>query len=203
MTKFIAGLIFSILFLTSCSLLELSDRYEVKELVIRFDRVIFIEGIIQNDIMQNLKTIQQWDDGVTPIYLMIKSPGGSVPAGMKFIKHLQKVDSPIITICNEGCYSMAAILMQVGDQRYMTTNAIQMHHKAWGYINDDIENIVKWATQSLQMELWLSKLVADRVGLSLENYRELMKDEYWIGARAAVHKNFADSIVQVKISEIE
>jgi hypothetical protein len=39
--------------------------------------------------------------------------------------------------------------------------------------------------------------------MNLAEYREMIKDEYWMGDRAAVYKNLADGIVKIKLMEPE
>ena len=88
-------------------------------------------------------------------------------------------------------------------KRYGVPNMSSMAHRASGgfrgtFNKGEIEK---------QLELWtgivqsMEKVNAKRMGLSLEKYQSLAKDEYWCHGYDCVKKNFVDSIQTVGCSK--
>jgi len=138
-----------------------------------------------------------------PIYLVMDSPGGSVMSGLKFIefaRHFKNVHT--ITIY---AASMAAYIVQaMPGKRYILGTGNMMFHRAsisgfggqivFGEFESRYKHIKKMVTQS-------EKTNADRIGISLEQYRKKVKDEWWLWGAEAVLRKTADEVPDVLCSQ--
>ena len=137
------------------------------------------------------------------IYLVLDSPGGSVHAGLNFVQLFATIPRNVSCIALRA-HSMAHHFLQAcPGKRYGVANMMSMAHRAAGsfrgtFNKGDVEK---------QLELWtgivqsMEKVNAKRMGLTLEKYQSLAKDDYWCHGYSCVKKNFVDSIETVGCSE--
>lgn len=137
------------------------------------------------------------------LYLVLDSPGGSVYDGLNFVQLFSTIPRNVECIAIRA-HSMAHHFLQAcPGKRYGTSNMMSMAHRAAGGFRGTFN---KGAVET-QLELWtgivqsMEKVNAKRMGLSLERYQELAKDEYWCHGYSCVKKNFVDDIVKVSCSE--
>lgn len=136
-----------------------------------------------------------------PLYLVLDTPGGSVIAGNIFIDSLKALPNPIHTITIFAA-SMGYNTAQALGNRYIIPHGILMSHRATlgglsGEIGGELEvryNFYKNITSTLD------KIAAERVGMSEEEYNNLVADEFWISGSDAVESNHADEVVDVRCS---
>jgi ATP-dependent protease ClpP protease subunit len=137
------------------------------------------------------------------IYLVLDSPGGSVYAGLDFVQLFATIPRNVECIAIKA-HSMAHHFLQAcPGKRHGVANVMSMAHRASGgfrgtFNKGDVER---------QLELWtgivqgMEKVNAKRMGLSLEKYQSLAKNEYWCHGYDCVKKNFLDQISKVSCSE--
>ena len=137
------------------------------------------------------------------IYLVIDSNGGSVYDGLNFVQLFATIPRNVECIALKA-YSMGHHFLQAcPGKRYGVPNMSSMAHRASGgfkgtFNKGDVER---------QLELWtgivqgMERVNAKRMGISLEKYQSLAKNEYWCHGYDCVKKNFVDSIQNVGCSE--
>jgi ATP-dependent protease ClpP protease subunit len=136
-----------------------------------------------------------------PIYLVLDTPGGSVFTGIDFINSLKAIPNPIHTITLFAA-SMGYQIVQSLGTRYITKSGILMSHRASGgssrgYI-EEVSNFLSFINIVIKdMELTAAK----RVGLTYDEYRKLIYDEFWILGHHAVDINHADEVINLKCSK--
>lgn len=133
-----------------------------------------------------------------PIYLFIDSPGGSVTAGMDFIQGMTSLGREIKTISSFSA-SMAFMTVQSLGERIVLPFGVLMSHRAKGGIQGQFPGeidtrYVFWKTYLEHV----SKLAADRLNLSVEQYELKHYDEWWTHGSQAIKEGTADSIANVK-----
>ena len=134
------------------------------------------------------------------IYLVLDSPGGSIWAGLNFIATMQSIPQNIECIANFAASMAHGMLQACPGNRYVTANGVSMIHRArgsfGGQFNDgEVESRLEfWKTIVDQME----KANADRMGLTLETYRNLAKDEFWCAGGDCVKYSFVDEMLGMK-----
>lgn len=167
------------------------------------DRIVALIGVVGDSLEQGqatLPTVSQLhalDDGKTPIYLLINSPGGSVIGGAQIVTAVQESKSPVYTICLELCASMAFIVHQYGTERYMVNRSIIMSHQAAGGFDGSFGQI---KSRFQMLTNYIDKLdapIAARAGYSLPDYRALVSNELWMDAEEATKMKFNDKIVNL------
>lgn len=139
----------------------------------------------------------------SPIYLYINSPGGSVYDGLKFIRFAKTIRN-LHTITDFAASMAAAIVESLPGKRYAMEASVFMFHRASGTFSGQFES----GEAEKQLELW-KKIVrkseqvqADRIGITLADYKEKVRDEWWIYSDDAITEKVADEMVVVRCSVI-
>ena len=137
------------------------------------------------------------------IYLVLDSPGGSVFDGLDFVQLFATIPRNVECIAKRA-HSMAHHFLQAcPGKRHGLANMMSMAHRASGSFRGSfnkgaVEQQLEFVTGVVQS---MEKVNAKRMGLSLEKYQELAKEEYWCHGYGCVKKNFVDSIATVSCSE--
>lgn len=163
--------------------------------------VVFRDAVTSNSIgvlQQDLFAISAGLEKDDIIYLVIDSPGGSIPAGLDMQDIITLIPQKIHTISIFAA-SMGFFLSQLGDQRFITERGVMMGHRAKGGFEGQFEN----GEIESQLALWkkivrsMEEFLAEKMGISLEKYKEKTKDEMWLYGKEAVSENAADDVVQI------
>lgn len=132
-----------------------------------------------------------------PIYLVLDSPGGSIYAGKMFTEFLQ-TQKNISTVTIFAASMASAIVQANPGPRYIISNGIMMFHRATGqfrgqFAEGEIESQLRMVkAMVLSMEL----VNANRMGLTIADYKNQVKDELWHYGAEAVQNKSADYIVR-------
>lgn len=136
-----------------------------------------------------------------PIYLYLYSPGGSIYQGLKLIEFAKGIKN-LHTITNYAASMASAIVEQLPGRRYAVENNIFMFHRAQGVFRGQFET----GEVEKQVKFWkgivrnMSRKNANRIGMTLKHYDEVIKDEWWIYGKDSVRMNICDEIVQLTCS---
>lgn len=130
------------------------------------------------------------------INIVLYSPGGSVSAGQRFFDSLNALPCTFNTITIFAA-SMAYQTVQNLGKRYIIPSGILMSHRAYisglsGEIGGELNSIINLIETNVEQ---MEKISAKRVGLTLEKYKELIRDELWLTAEEAVKVNHADEVI--------
>lgn len=137
-----------------------------------------------------------------PIYLVLDSPGGNIYDGLNFIQFLGSLKN-VHTISLFAASMASAIVEGNPGTRYATTNSVLMFHRAKGGFSGQFED----GEVESQLRLWkaivrgMETVNANRMGLSLESYKDKVKDEYWLFGDENMSANSVDAIVKLKCSD--
>jgi|TARA_R110000851_G_scaffold31743_1_gene85532 ATP-dependent protease ClpP protease subunit len=133
------------------------------------------------------------------IYIVAYTPGGSISAGQLFFDTLKALPCKFHTLTIFSA-SMGYQMTQNLGKRYILPSGTLMSHRASvsgisGELGGELDAIIKNLTDSVtDLEIVASK----RVGITLEAYRDAIRDELWLTAEEAVKLNHADEIVLAK-----
>lgn len=136
-----------------------------------------------------------------PIYLVVDSPGGSVYEGMRFIQFAKSIPN-LKTVTIFAASMAAGIVQMLPGERIITEEGVMMFHRASGsfrgqFSDGEIESRLRlWKQIVGRME----QRQADRIGISLEKYKKLRKDEWWVYSESNVEQNTADRLSVVSCS---
>lgn len=135
------------------------------------------------------------------IYVVLDSPGGIIETGEDFIQFAKRVPN-VETISIFAASMAAAITEAMPGKRYALDSSILMFHRAKGGFKGQFE------TGEVEAELALSKAIAlrmekrnaKRLGISLEEYKAKVVNEYWLYGEAAIEGKAVDEIVDIECS---
>lgn len=164
------------------------------------DRAVLIKGEVEEYNMQYaIEELNKFAaESKKPVYLILNSPGGSVLDGFELVNTMEVLEQKgIKTICaiETMAYSMAAILAVYCQETYIHKFASIMHHEAAYGIRGSQSRInvrVKFTNDYLDA---LSTDIAKRLGMTPEDYRAKIHDEWWLTADQAVKAGLADGIL--------
>lgn len=135
-------------------------------------------------------------------YLVMNTPGGSVSDGQNFIDFVRGLGKNVHTITIFSA-SMGYQTVQALGKRYILPSGILMSHRGrisglGGQIPGELNTRVKMLENMLGR---MDKAASSRVGISLESYQNLVRDEYWVTGEDAVRANHADEVVLAKCDD--
>lgn len=136
------------------------------------------------------------------IYLVIDSPGGSVPAGNRFIDFGNSLPQKIKPICL-FCASMGYHMFQSFDERLVYASSELMSHRvSIGGLGGQVPGeAVTRLNDIMAVSQKMDEKVAARIGMSVAAYQKLIYDELWLDGENAVKVNHADRIAKIRCSE--
>ena len=150
------------------------------------------------DIIQKISEIRATSNEV--IYLTLESPGGSIFDGADLIRFLDTQDNIIAININSA--SMSSMIFESMNQRYTVPGSTLMFHRASGgfqgqFGNGELESRLEYV-KSMWTEV--EDRVSKRLGISLEDYRAKIVNEYWLYGNNILKQKAADKMVQIKCS---
>lgn len=193
------GIFMAVAMLVSCPI----KADERKTLILSEDNTVVMNEAfrgqsvakLQNKLISLSQTLDEDDE----IILVMDSPGGSVIAGMMLIDTVNAIPQKVHTLTIFAA-SMGYQTVQALGNRYILPSGILMSHRAHigglsGQIPGELNTRLAFYEELTgQLDIISSK----RVGLSLADYKHLVRDEYWSGSAKSVKENHADEIVNAK-----
>ena len=135
-----------------------------------------------------------------PIYIYIDSPGGSVDAGLQFINNMNWhiKQGKTVNCIVKSAYSMAFNILQNCSNRYvMASSTLMQHQMSLGGINGPLNNLMNYLEMIHSISNEIDNNVSKRIGLSLEDYRNKIKNDWWFTGITALSNKVADEMVIV------
>ena len=138
-----------------------------------------------------------------PLYLVLDSPGGSIDAGLDFITFAKTIPN-LQTISIFAASMASGIVEALPGKRNVTETGILMFHRASGGVqgqfeSGELETRLDFYKRMVRgMELKNST----RMGLTLEDYKAKVKDEYWLYGYENVAQRAADAVVDVTCDDV-
>jgi ATP-dependent Clp protease protease subunit len=134
-----------------------------------------------------------------PIYLRIDSGGGSIWSGLRIYDAMKSLHSPVATVCENLCGSMAAVLLTAGTPglRTASPSAVVIIHEMSAKAPEGTYSIVK-SGQELNdiLEDKLLTILSDYSGHSKEELADRLRGrDVSMTAEKAVQQHFIDSII--------
>ena len=163
----------------------------------RFD--VFSPAAIGDDIMA-----MNIEDPVTPIYLIIESPGGDIASGFQLFDIIKLSRAPIITVA-ASCASLATVLICAGTERLALPHSRLMLHLPSSGIKGDAEEIkirsdlvqeIKAEMVDVYLKRGVTAGLKDKTEAQIR--KQLLKDidrEKWLTTKQAMEYGLIDRVV--------
>jgi ATP-dependent Clp protease protease subunit len=153
----------------------------------------------------NIENVELWSKQMNkltsnPFYIYINSPGGSVDAGLQFINNINWYikQGKTVNCIVKSAYSMAFIILQNCSNRYvMSSSTLMQHQMSLGGLKGPLNNLMNYLEMIQSISNELDIIVSNRLGLSLEDYRNKIKTDWWLTGNSAIIQGVADEIVIV------
>lgn len=135
------------------------------------------------------------------IIVVMDTPGGDVEAGLKLIDSIKAIPQEVKTLTVFSA-SMGFQIVQNAGERMILPNGTLMSHRASGGIDGtwdgNLETRLAYFHKLLDR---MSQKAADRMGLTLQAYKDLVREEYWVNGDDAVAQKAADTVVLARCDE--
>ena len=158
---------------------------------------VSIKGRIDN--FSASKFISQINNlNTSTIHIYIDSPGGDVESGQKIAQYINfKKDTNRTILCIAWeAHSMAFNILQYCTHRYVLKDSKMMQHQMSAHnINGNIENINNYMKIT---NILYERLIADaskRIGLTPEDYRQKINNDWYLYGEDIVKNNVADAVI--------
>jgi len=137
-----------------------------------------------------------------PINIFINSYGGEVFSLFSIVDTINNIESTVNTICLGEADSCGAVLLSIGDVRYIGSNSRTMIHEvstiAWGKISS-LEERIKIAKDANNQ---IVSLLAKETGRDADYLKEVMKKDFFMNAKESVELGIVDFVLdEPKIDE--
>lgn len=135
-----------------------------------------------------------------PVTMYINSPGGEVASGLAVFDYIGVMESPVNTVCIGSAASMGAILFLAGKERSILRNSEIMIHDP-SFSTGDIGGkkpfeIQEKLNQLMSVRDKLSKIIAERTGMTEEEVCRRTKTDSYLNAQEALELGIATKIIE-------
>ena len=167
------------------------------------DRIIFLGEEI-NDAVASIVVAQllflESEDPSKDINLYIKSPGGSVTAGMAIYDTMKYIKCDVEVTCIGMAASMGAFLLSSGTKgkRYALPNAEIMIHQPLGGAQGQATEIQIAAEHILKTKKKLNEILASNSGQPLEVVEADTDRDNWMTAKEAQEYGLIDKVIETR-----
>ena len=157
-----------------------------------------------NELVDKIRLFNQEDRGKsdasrTPIKLFIDSPGGDSSAGFKLVDAITTSRTPVYTINESRCWSMAFLIFICGHKRFSAQRATFLMHDGLVTFKNSTNKAIETADFFKRYE---DEIVKNHVlGYSTmtgEEYDKVKSKEYYMLPKEAMKHGFLDEIITLK-----
>ena len=148
------------------------------------------------DIVKELSALK-----VNEIRVFINSYGGSVSSGIAIYNALKRHSAKVVTYCDGMACSIASVIFMAGDERVMCNPSFLMIHDAWSCVIGNADELRKQADDLEVINTASVAAYMERINITEEKLRELMKAETWLTEEEALEMGFATRIDEAEESD--
>lgn len=176
------------------------DSVAPQVLILNKANTLVLNGTVTQDSMaqltsQVLKMSHELPNNQV-INLVLYTPGGDVSAGSSFIDAINALPQKVNTLTLFSASMGFHIVQHASGMRYILPSGTLMSHRAKGGVEGEFHGSINTRLAWIYQQLTdLEVVTAHRMGLDLNDYRKLIKDEYWVSGSQAQIQNAADQIV--------
>lgn len=136
------------------------------------------------------------------IYLVLNTPGGSVDAGNLLIDTARSLPQEVKTITIFAASMGFHIVENLGERLVMPSSTLMSHRVTIGGIGGQVPGeAVTRMNFIIRESREMDAVIAKRVGMDLDAYEDLIRNEYWVKGEDSIQDRMADKIVKVQCGE--
>ena len=154
-----------------------------------------------SQLQYNLLRLSTKLDNDDVIYLVLDTPGGSVMAGEMLNETIKSIPQKVHVIVLFAA-SMGFQITQAAHTRFITENGVLMSHRATvrlqGQMDGELESRLAFYKASVKV---MEVRSSNRIGITLDEYKDRIINEWWEFGSNAVTAKMADEVVVIKCSE--
>lgn len=180
-------------------LLTFTQVFSKRVIELNPTNLISIRGPINSDVVTRF--IEKTMEKQTPsINVLINSPGGSISDGNKIIEQIEtlKHQGYEVNCIADFAASMAFIILQACPNRYALSTSVLMQHQMSLGISGEINRIESYLHYIKTLRKNIDIMQSRRLGLTVNEFQDRVKDEWWIYGDENKKLNIVDDIVLVK-----
>lgn len=170
--------------------------WSADDLISEIEKTYGSDAVEQNMVINGFTA--KAEDALETLEIEINSPGGSVLDGYRVYNALQQMRSrgvKVVATVNTLAASMGSVILMAADEVKIVEGGRIMIHEASQNIAGNAADHARAAKNLEEISEEIAQIYANKTGATKEEMRELMKAETWMGAKEAVERKFADSIV--------
>lgn len=133
------------------------------------------------------------------VYLFLSSPGGSVIAGLQFIDGMRGLNKKIICVTDFSA-SMSFVILQACHERVVFNSSVIMQHVPSMGARGEYPNFKAFVGLLDRMTEQTDRAQAKRLGISLEEFRNRIANDYWLFGSDAIRAKAADTVAVAQCS---
>lgn len=178
------------------------EEYEMSDLD---ERRLFINGAIDDEIIDtivyHILRYNREDKGIPindrlPIKIYINSTGGDVYSGYGLISAITSSVTPIYTINQGTCASMAFLIFIASNKRYSMENSMFLMHEGFtGGFDNTSKMRDRMAFETEQLEKHTRDFVLEHTSIKEDFYKEKYRIEWYMLPEEARRYGICDYIV--------
>lgn len=167
------------------------------------ERLLFLITEVQDEIagqicgiISNIQ-LEEEEDDITPINVVISSPGGSLYPGFAIYDCLVEATPPVVTWCIGMAASMASVVLLGGDltQRLMSENArIMVHQPAASYFMASASECALESGEILRMRELITRTYRIYTGRTLSQLSWMLERDCFLDAKQSHALGLVDEI---------
>jgi ATP-dependent Clp protease protease subunit len=169
-----------------------------------------VDSCTANEIIYHILRYNRLDKGTPieqrkPIVLYIASPGGSVVDGFGLIDAILMSETPVYTVNQSMCYSMAFLIFIAGRKRYSMKHSTFLCHDGSSFAYDSMSKLKdRMEFETGQMEEKTKQYIIAQTDITDELYQEKYRKEWYMYADEAKQYGIVDYIIgdDCKLEEI-
>lgn len=161
---------------------------------------ISIKGTINEETTNKFMIdASQLSNDIDNIYIYIHSGGGSVMDGMRIIEYMKVLEDTYSVHCiSDYSASMAFVILQYCEHRHTTISSLLMQHQMSLGVKNNLFNMNNYLDMINKMNVHIDNTQAKRIGLSYDEFKDKITNDWWIYGTDTVDENVSDDIISIK-----
>jgi ATP-dependent Clp protease, protease subunit len=165
-------------------------------------RTVFVSGEVHSEmalkVNRQLLALERVDPKA-PIVMWIDSPGGEVYAGFSIYDTARLIEPRVVTVVAGVAGSMGSVIALCADKPYRVAlpNSKLLIHQPLigGVLRGPASDLEIHAKDIIELKKKMHRLYADRTGLPVERFVELMDRDRWVEPTEAIELGLISKII--------